>query len=146
MFSNAPAASSSRARQSAGAYHQIGVHTMVNGATPHGLVSLLFNGFMSAAQRAKGALRDGDIAAKGQAISQAMRIVDEGLKAALDLKTGGKLAADLSSLYAYVCVRLVHANLHGDEAAIDECIALLLPLREAWTSIGASQDTAVAHN
>ena len=144
MFSSSPAASYPRARLTAGAYQQVGVQTMVNAATPHGLVSMLFDGFIAAANRAKGAMRAGDIAAKGQAISHAMRIIDEGLKAALDLKTGGQLAADLSSLYAYVCVRLMHANLHGDSAAVDECITLVMPLREAWTSIGAAQPAAVA--
>ena len=147
MFSSTPAAFHPRARLTAGAYHQVGVQTMVNGATPHGLVSLLFDGFIAAANRSKGAMRDGDIAAKGLAISHAMRIIDEGLKAALDLKTGGRLAADLSSLYAYVCVRLIHANLHSDAAAVDECIALVMPLREAWSSIGPAQPAAVAdHN
>ena len=144
MFSSSHVASHPRARLTAGAYHQVGVQTMVNGATPHGLVSLLFDGFIAAANRAKGAMRDRDVAAKGQAISHAMRIIDEGLKAALDLKSGGRLAADLSSLYAYVCLRLIHANLHSDAAAVDECIALVMPLREAWSWLGADLPAAAA--
>ncbi len=136
MFSAPHASPLSRSKQSAGAYHQVAVQTMVGGASPHGLVSLLFDGFLAAAHRAKGALRAGDVAVKGQAISQAMRIIDEGLKASLDLHAGGKLAADLSNLYAYVCLRLIQANLHNDEAALDESMALVMPLREAWQAIG----------
>lgn len=135
MFSATHRSSNPQARQFAGAYHQVGVQTMVHGASAHGLVALLFDGFVAAVHRAKGAIRQADVAAKGQAIGHAVRIVDEGLKAALDLKAGGKLAADLSDLYAYVCLRLMQANLNSDEAALDECLRLLAPLREAWQAI-----------
>jgi flagellar protein FliS len=136
MFSAPHAFPQLRARQFAGAYHQVGVQTMVDGASPHGLVSLLFDGFVAAVHRGKGALRNGDVTTKGQAIGHAVRIIDEGLRAALDLKAGGRLAADLSDLYAYVCMRLTQANLNNDEAALDECLSLVLPLREAWLAIG----------
>jgi flagellar secretion chaperone FliS len=140
MFSAPHSSSNPQARQFAGAYHQVGVQTMVSGASAHGLVALLFDGFMAAVHRAKGAMRHGDIAGKGQAIGHAVRIIDEGLKSALDLKAGGKLAADLSDLYAYVCLRLIQANLNSDEAALDECLRLVTPLRDAWQAIGDRVD------
>ena len=140
MFSAPHTSSNPQARQFAGAYHQVGVQTMVSGASAHGLVALLFDGFMAAVHRAKGAMRHGDIAGKGQAIGHAVRIIDEGLKSALDLKAGGKLAADLSDLYAYVCLRLIQANLNSDEAALDECLRLVTPLRDAWQAIGDRVD------
>ena len=136
MFSAPHSSSNPQARQFAGAYHQVGVQTMVDGASPHGLVTLLFDGFVAAVHRGKGAMRSGDITAKGQSIGHAVRIIDEGLRAALDLKAGGKLAADLADLYAYVCMRLTQANLNNDEAALDECLSLVQPLREAWLAIG----------
>lgn len=140
MFSAPFSNSNPQARQFAGAYHQVGVQTMVASASAHGLVALLFDGFVAAVHRAKGALQSGDVALKGQAIGHAVRIIDEGLKAALDLKAGGKLAADLSDLYAYVCLRLIQANLNSDVAALDECLALMAPLREAWQAIGDRVD------
>lgn len=142
MYSASPFASPQHARQLAGAYHQVGVQTRVAAASPHGLVSLLFDGFVAAVHRAKGALRQNDVAAKGLAIGHAVRIVDEGLKAALNLQAGGKLAQDLSDLYAYISLRLTQANLHGSEAALDECLALIHPLREAWGAIAAQVDGA----
>lgn len=140
MFSAHHSSSNPQARQFAGAYHQVGVQTMVASASAHGLVALLFDGFVAAVHRAKGCLIGGDVAGKGQAIGSAVRIVDEGLKAALDLKAGGKLAADLSDLYAYVSLRLIQANLNNDEAALDECLRLMAPLREAWQAIGDRVD------
>ena len=135
MFSSSHAPSSNRQQQFAGAYHAVGVQTMVASATPHGLVALLFDGFVAAVNKAKGALQNADTPAKCQAIGHAVRIIDEGLKSALDLRGGGKLALDLSDLYAYVCMRLTQGNRHNDAAALDECLALMQPLRQAWASI-----------
>jgi flagellar protein FliS len=35
-----------------------------------------------------------------------------------------------------VALRLTHANLHNDEAALDECVRLIEPIRSAWAAIG----------
>lgn len=122
-------------RRVVGTYNNVSLHTDVSGASPHRLVALLFEGYFSALNRARGALRQSQIATMSQAINHAVRIVDEGLKAALDVKAGGALAADLHDLYAYITLRLTHANLHADEAALDECAQLMTPLHEAWIAI-----------
>ena len=125
-------------------YSNVGVETSVVDASPHKLVALLFDGFFDAIGQARAALAAHQSEAKGQAIGRAARIVDEGLKASLDLKAGGALAADLADLYAYVAMRLTHANLKNDTSALDECQALMQPLREAWSSIAPQVDRARA--
>lgn len=120
----------------ANAYHQVGVHTGVSTATPHRLVGMLFEGLLSSLAQAQGAIAQGDVDAKGRALSRAVAIVDEGLKSALNLQQGGQLASDLSDLYAYITKRLTQANLHSDAAAVEECKRLIEPLREAWEAIG----------
>ena len=122
-------------RRQLGAYQQVQVTTGVDGASPHQLVTMLFDGLMDAFAQARGAMRSKNIPAKGAAIQRAVRIIDEGLKAGLNLTEGGALAADLNDLYAYVTVRLTYANLHNDESALDECVRLIEPLRSAWSSI-----------
>lgn len=136
MFTTASFANAYSRQGFANAYARIGVETSVNSASAHKLIELLFNGFMEAITQARGAMRNRQIEAKGKAIGRAARIVEEGLKAALNMEAGGKLAEDLSALYAYVALRLTFANLRNDEAALDECVSLLNPLREAWISIG----------
>jgi hypothetical protein len=63
-------------------------------------------------------MASGDIAAKGNAISKAISIVDNGLKASLDAKAAGaagtELVNNLSALYDYIIQRLLYANLHHD--------------------------------
>ena len=120
----------------ASAYQQIGLETATANATPHKLIDLLFEGFADAVARARGAMAARQIEAKGRAIGHAARIVEEGLKAALNLKDGGKIAADLDALYAYIGVRLTHANLHNDLEALEECARLMEPVRSAWAEIG----------
>ena len=139
----APAAPSSNSPAAfAGAYRQVGVETGVSGATPHHLVVMLFDGFSDAIIQAKAALSQGRIEAKCKEITRAVRIVDEGLKAPLDVEAGGELARNLSGLYAYVALRLTHANLHNDADALDECVRLLEPVRSAWLAIGPAAGAA----
>jgi len=134
-FASSPFSRPKTALPLANMYARVGVETGVSGASPHQLVSMLFDGFVQAIAAAKRALASGQIEAKGLAIGRAARIVDEGLKASLDLASGGPLAADLAELYGYITLRLTHANLRNDAAALDECLALMQPLRQAWTSI-----------
>jgi len=35
-----------------------------------------------------------------------------------------------------VALRLTLANLRNDESALDECVRLISPLRDAWIAIG----------
>lgn len=116
-------------------YSQVGVETRLSGANPHQLVAMLFDGFQEAVARARGAMRQGQIEAKGLAIGRAVRIIDEGLRAGLDLRAGGTLARDLNDLYGYLTLRLTMANVRNDESALDECQRLMEPLRQAWASI-----------
>lgn len=129
------AASTFGRRPHAQMYSQVGVETGVQGASPHKLVAMLFDGYFEALARAQAALAAGNTALKGSEIGRAARIVEEGLKASLDLAAGGVLASDLSELYAYVTLRLMQANLKNDASALDECRALMKPLHEAWQSI-----------
>lgn len=135
MFSSALPTTFGRRPQSAFAYRNIAAETGVADASPHRLVAMLFDGFMEAVAEARGAMKTQDVERKGRAIGRAVRIVEEGLRAALDLNAGGQLAADLNELYRYVGARLTQANLRNDLDALDECRRLIEPLRDAWTQI-----------
>lgn len=137
MFASSyPPGPNARALRS-GLYQQVGVETQVSSANPHQLVAMLFDGFMEALAQARGAMRGGQREAKGLALGRAVRIVEEGLLDALDLASGGELAANLSLLYGYVSRRLTLANLRNDEAMLQECADLVQPLRDAWSQIAA---------
>lgn len=117
------------------AYAKIGVESGVVSADPHKLIAMLYQGALLAIAGARNGIMCKDIPAKGTAISKAIAIIDEGLKASLDKNAGGPLAQNLSALYDYMCTRLIVANLKNDMAALDEVAHLLSDLKGAWDSI-----------
>ena len=133
MYGNMSSPFASR-NQRATLYAKVGLETDVQAASPHRLVAMLFDGAFEAMSQATQAIQAGNIELKNRALSRAVRILDEGLRAGLDL-SAGQLAVDLRELYGYVCMRLTQANLHSDLAAIAESQRLLTPVREAWTAI-----------
>lgn len=116
-------------------YQRTAAEIGVAAADPHHLITMLFDGFTAAVAEARGALRRHDVAQKCAALTRAVRIVDEGLRAALDTTAGGELARDLGQVYDYVSRRLTEANLRNDEALLDECLRLMQPIHEAWVAI-----------
>lgn len=133
-----------RVRGYASAYRQIGVETSVSGASPHHLVTLLFDGFVDAVVRARGAMQQRNLQVKAHAINHAVRIIEEGLKPSLDLAGGGKLAQDLYDLYVYISLTLTKANLENDDKALERCQRLIEPVREGWKGIGPQVHAAGA--
>jgi flagellar protein FliS len=98
------------------------------------LITLLFKGARAAIAQAKLHLQQHRIAERGQAISKAIRIVEEGLKGGLNLEAGGELAANLDQLYDFISRTLLTANLNADAAQLDVADQLLANLQEAWQS------------
>ena len=122
--------------RSAAAYKRVGLETSVDKAGPHQLVTMLFEGLIQAVGMARTALASGDIAKKGEQILKAVRILDEGLKPALNLEKGGPIAANLNDLYAYCLMRLTQANLRNDDAALGDVLRVIEPLAQGWKQIG----------
>ncbi|AHE70114.1 TPA: flagellar export chaperone FliS [Enterobacter ludwigii] len=120
------------------AYQQIGLESAVMSANPHQLVTMLFDGALSALVRARLFLNENRIAEKGEALSKAINIIDNGLKAGLNMEIEGPLSANLAALYDYMIRRLLYANLRNDEGAIVEVEELLNNIADAWKQIGSN--------
>lgn len=116
-------------------YQQIGVESAVMNASPHQLIVMLFDGAHSALVRAF-VLEAGQIREKGEALSKAINIIDNGLKAGLNMEVESELSGNLASLYEYMVRRLLLANLNNDVDAIVEVEGLLNNIADAWKQIG----------
>ncbi|HCR1907799.1 TPA: flagellar export chaperone FliS [Enterobacter kobei] len=121
--------------QGPGAYAQVCLESKLAGASPHQLIAMLFDGARSAILRAKIYFEDGKVAKRGEMISKAINIIDNGLRAALDHKKGMEIAADLERLYEYISRLLMQANLHSDVAKLDQAAKLITDISEAWDAI-----------
>ena len=117
------------------AYQRVAAETSVQGANPHQLVGLLFEALLQSIAAARGAMARNDIHAKGQALGKAVRIIEEGLKAGLNLREGGEIASNLHQLYGYSVLRLTQANLRNDVRALEEVTRLIEPVAQSWKLI-----------
>jgi flagellar secretion chaperone FliS len=130
------------ARSGANAYAKVGIETGVMAASPHRLIVMLFDGALSSLVTAQMHLKAGNIVGKGQSISKAISIIDDGLRASLDKKVGGEIALSLDSLYEYMSKQLLLGNLHNDMNKLEEVQRLLTDLKGAWLAIDPVAENA----
>lgn len=130
--------------RAASAYKRVNVETGVESATPHQLVSMLFDALSQHLLAAQGAMQRGDVATKCQKVSAAVRILEEGLRGVLNLEQGGEIARNLDSVYEYCINRLTTANLKNDPALIAEVMGVLAPICSGWKQIGGAGHVANA--
>ena len=130
------------ARRAISAYVQTGIESGVPEADAHRLVLMLFEGALTAIAEAKLKLTTKDIPGRGQAISKAIGIIEQGLRGSLDTDKGGEIGNRLDELYSYICGRLLEANLRGDSKMLDEAAALLTQIHGAWAEIRPLQPEA----
>ncbi|HEX4873074.1 MAG TPA: flagellar export chaperone FliS [Nevskiaceae bacterium] len=103
-------------------------------ADGHGRITLLYDGLLGRLALARRAIAAGDAAARREAVSRALAIVDY-LRVSLDPVAGGSLSARLDALYDYSMRRLCEANAQGEDAPLAEVQQLMAGLREAWVAI-----------
>ena len=116
------------------AYRRVAVESAALGADSHQLIAMLLNGTLTSIAQARAALARHDLAAKAIAASKAIRLVDEGLKVAVD-RSVGELGESLYQLYDYCARRLLKAQLRNEDAGFAEVAALIALIESAWSSI-----------
>ena len=126
------------------AYAKVGLETNISSASPHKLIIMLYDGALVAVLKGLSNMKDGNIAEKGKAISHAINIIDNGLRASLDREAGGQIAVSLDSLYDYMSRQLLQANLQNKPEILEEVQRLLTDLRGAWNTIGNTPAVAPA--
>lgn len=120
------------------AYAKIEVESAVMSASQQQAVIMLFDGALSALVRARLFLADGNIPAKGLALSKAINIIENGLKVGLVENNGDELTQNLIALYAYMVRRLLHANVNNDASAIEEVENLLRNIADGWKEVAGT--------
>jgi flagellar protein FliS len=81
---------------------------------------------------------------KGKSISRALVLIESGLRASLDQKSGGAIAENLDALYAYMGQQLLAANLKNRPELLLEVHILLTDLRASWQAIDPALPAAGA--
>jgi flagellar protein FliS len=106
-------------------------------ATPEKLVKLLYDGAIRNLERSRVGLADPATrrsAEVGTALSGAIAVLGE-LRAALDHEVGGEISRDLERLYEFGVDRISQANLSRTPEPVEEALAVLRTLKEAWDAV-----------
>jgi flagellar protein FliS len=106
----------------------------VRGATPVRLVVLLYEQVLDDLRRALSALKKGEIEERTRQINHAIVVIGQ-LHASLDLEQGGTVARNLERFYGVVRKGLLEAQAKQSACALEEQIACLLLVREAWHEV-----------
>jgi flagellar secretion chaperone FliS len=109
----------------------------VRGASPVRLVILLYGQAIEDLRRAAAEQARGDIESRTQSIHHALVVIAY-LQATLDEEQGGSVAANLKRFYNQVRAGLVEAQCRKSTAALEQQIAHLMLLRDAWEQVDRS--------
>ncbi|TAM90141.1 MAG: flagellar export chaperone FliS [Candidimonas sp.] len=122
----------------AATYTRIGLETRVNGASATALISLLLEGALADLKRASLYFAQGDVARRGAAITHAIRILQDGLIAALDERQGG-VARQLRQTYDLAVYWLLNCTTRRDPLMLERARTVLEGVRDAWAQATARQ-------
>jgi flagellar secretion chaperone FliS len=112
-----------------GAYKRVDVETASQGK----LIVMLFNGAIQRAEEAKRQLEKGRVQNVHNNLIRAQDIVAE-LRSALNM-SAGEIARSLDRIYEYFQHLLIMANIRKDTAPIDECIRMMISMRDTWQEL-----------
>lgn len=115
-------------------YAAVNKQTGVEGANPHQLIQMLYEGAIDNMAKAKGCMERKDFAGKGDTLGRAINIIG-GLQSFLDKDKGGEVAENLDALYDYMSRRLFEASMENDISIVDEIIGLVREIKTGWEGI-----------
>lgn len=100
-------------------------------ASPAKLLLAAYDGAIRFCRIAGEKMAQGDLDGQNTYTNKALAVVCE-LTSTLKEDVEPVLVRRLRSLYTYVIEKLAHANLNGDQAALEDAIRILQQLRETW--------------
>lgn len=113
----------------------------VQGATPVGLVVMLYDGAIAAMQRAITAIDAKDVEKKCAHLNRALSIVAQ-LEGTLDFQQGGEVAQTLKQLYVHARARMLQANIENSKETLFSLAQQFATVREAWEQVDRSSSPA----
>jgi flagellar protein FliS len=117
-------------------YTQVSAHAGVAAADRHKLILMLMDGALERLAAARGCIVRQDAMQKAHLVHRAVAILGE-LRASLDFKQGGSVAANLGELYDYMIRRVLLGSLQNKAEYLEEVSKLLGQVREAWVALPA---------
>jgi len=117
-------------------YRAVDLSSRVEGASPHGLVMIMFDETLKAMDAMAAAMRRADVVQRGQKQVRTLNIL-HGLETSLDHGRGGAIAADLSAVYRESRRLVLAAGRDNDPEPLAQARAMLGEIASAWEGIGS---------
>jgi flagellar protein FliS len=106
----------------------------IAGASPIGLMIVLFDTLAGDLRRAGIAISQNDIEARCRELNHATLVISR-LESWIDLKNGGESAQNLIHFYAHVRAKMMEAAAAKSVALLDAQIEMILHVRSAWQQL-----------
>lgn len=125
------------------------IQSAIQSASPVGLTILLYDRLASDMRQAIAAMQNRDVEQCCDYVTHALLILGQ-LESGLDMEHGGETAASLSQLYQCVRVKLIEGIAQCVPQILNQQIAAILEVRQAWQQVeqqqvyGAARATAEA--
>lgn len=116
------------------AYQSVKRATLVEGASPHRLIEMLYDGALSNIAIARQHIRSNNRQLLHNSIDKAVAIIQELQASLLDYNVN-ELAGNLFDLYSFIISTLLTSGKNMEEKGLDICANLIDILRDAWIAI-----------
>ena len=109
-------------------------NSSIAGASPIGLMIILFDTLAADLRRASIAINQNDIEARCKELNHATLVISR-LESWIDLKNGGESAQNLSHFYSYMRAKMMEASASMSAAVLNAQIDMILQVRSAWQQL-----------
>jgi flagellar secretion chaperone FliS len=116
-------------------YQRVDAVSRVEGASPHQLVSILYEELLQALDAMSVAMARRDFSMRGDRQARALRLLS-GLETSLDFEGGGEIATGLAKIYREARRLVIAAGRDNDAARVQQAREMLGEVSEAWAAIG----------
>jgi flagellar protein FliS len=107
---------------------------LVEGASPVGLVVLLYGTIVASLLRAQEAVKQNNIEKRVNEINHVLAVIGQ-LQGTLDHQRGGEVAVHLDRFYNLMRARVLEASIKASNEIISELIQHFSSLKEAWQQV-----------
>jgi flagellar protein FliS len=106
----------------------------VKGATPVGLIILLYDMVIESLAHATREIEAGNIEARTAEFNHAIAVIGE-LQRSLNFEAGGEVAKRLTDFYDVARCKILEANIKSSKEIIERLSGVLCSIREAWQAV-----------
>ncbi|GIP19095.1 flagellar protein FliS [Paenibacillus montaniterrae] len=104
-------------------------------ASPHRLITMLYDGAIRFANQAIKHIENQNVAETNQAIQRFQDIIYE-LMSCLNFNEGKEIATNLQALYTYVIELSIRSNLEKTTEPLHEAVTIISEIKSSWEQIG----------